>query len=287
MPSTTEAARAGLSVVVLTYRNAPFLDAQLRSLRGQLRPCDEIVVTEDGPYPGTREVIAAHGDHLAIRHVSHPDDGRRLCLARNRGILEARNSLILTLDHDVIFQPGSIERLRNTIRPGWAIGLRRVMIDARETELTVERSASGRSTSWTRLRLLSLCRRWEGRRFLFPMRRRDCTVPSQTWRGCAGFGLMVFRDDLDRVNGFDARYDGESYTEDLDLFARLDHAGVKFAHPDYRCSVGHLEHGRPDQDLTSRNYAFLEDVLDRRTVRASVGLAELEEAMPTGSNAAR
>ena len=276
-----EGERLHLSINILTYRNPGFLDAQLHSLRGQLRPGDEIVVIEDGPCDGTAEVVEAHREHLAIRHVWHEDDGRRLCLARNRSILESRHPLILFLDHDVIFRPRSIERLRRTIRPGWALGLRRVMLDDATTKRIVEDQAHLRPSFWPLLPWRALLGRWKGWRFLLPLRRRDCRGPSNDWRGCATFGFLCHREDLVAVNGFDTRCDGESYAEDWDLFARLRHSGVSFGHPDHLCSVGHLEHGRSDHSLESRNYRLLEEVERTSAVRARVGLEEMQASSGT------
>ena len=269
-----------LSIIILTYRNPEFLSSQLSSLRNQLRPGDEIVVTEDDRDEETAKMLVQQQEHLPIRHVRQDDDGRRLCLARNRGILSSRNPLLLFLDHDVILQPGSIERMRQTIKTGWALGLRRVMLDQRTTNKIVQNSIHLRPLFWSAIRWRAALQRWPGARFMFPLRRRDCSGPSNTWRGCATFGFMCFRDDVVAVNGFDTRYDGESYAEDWDLFARLDHAGISFGHPDRHCTVAHLEHGRATHRTDTRNYRLLEAVIASRQIRAEHGLSEMEESLP-------
>ena len=269
-----------LSIIILTYRKPDFLSSQLSSLRNQLRPGDEIVVTEDGRDEATARAIVQQQEHLPIRHVRHDDDGRRLCLARNRGILASRNPLLLFLDHDVILQPGSIERMRHTIKTGWALGLRRVMLDQGTTNKIVQDGIHLRPFFWSAIRWRSALQRWQGARFMFPLRRRDCSGSSNTWKGCASFGFMCFRDDVVAVNGFDTRYDGVAYAEDWDLFARLEHVGISFGHPDRHCTVAHLEHGHATHRTDSRNYRLLEATIASRQTWAEHGLSKMEESPP-------
>lgn len=97
----------------------------------------------------------------------------------------------------------------------------------------------------------------------------------------ASFGLLAYRQDLIDVNGWDNRFDKLYAAEDWDLFARLEHHGVKAALASRRCTVFHLFHdpiphdGRSDRDLLdNENYKMLSETIDNGTIRAKTGLEE-------------
>lgn len=277
--SSTTSARPksfGPTVDVLTphYRKPRFLRGQLKSLRGQIQRGDSVIVAEDGEDQDTEDVVGEFRDLLPIQHVTHQDLGSRKCFTRNQALAESTAALILYLDQDIALAKGTIDRLRRQIRPGWFIGLRRVMLDEASSERVLQRADDGRSLDFQRLRIRSLMLRLEGSRYLMPLRPRGCRGEPQDWRGMASFGLLAFRRDLIDVNGWDNRFDEHYYAEDLDLFVRLEHHGVKPAYASRRCTAFHLFHEPSHHDLDNENYKVLSETINNGTIRAKTGLEE-------------
>ncbi|MBT6381291.1 MAG: hypothetical protein HOJ89_13890 [Opitutales bacterium] len=119
--------------------------------------------------------------------------------------------------------------------------------------------------------------RWEGSRYLLPLRNRTPGGKPQTWKAAATFCVAISRSDFERIDGFDTRYDGVYATEDWDLFARLEHAGTKFGYLPRKATVAHLHHPKSKHDLKSRNYKFLDQVLSERRINAVSGISKMVE----------
>ena len=263
-----------VDVIITHYRDTPLLQTQLKSLEGQLRPRDSVIVAEDGADTDTEIVVQQFKSLLPIRHLTHRDQGRRLCYTRNQALADSKADIVLFLDHDILLAPGTIAHLRREIRSGWFIGLRRVMLDEELTAQAIKWITESRPFAFERLRLRSLVSRSKGSRYLLPLRDRGCKGAPQDWRGMASFGFLAFRQDLLDVNGWDTRFDQDYAAEDWDMFARLEHLGVKPAFASRRCTVFHLYHKQADHDLSNKNYRMLDETLKTKRTHAKEGLQE-------------
>ena len=63
-----------ISVCVTTYNGANYIEAQLRSILGQLSAHDEVIVSDDGSTDDTLPIIRGIGDKR-IRVLEHPHVG--------------------------------------------------------------------------------------------------------------------------------------------------------------------------------------------------------------------
>ena len=263
-----------VDVIITHYRKTQLLQTQLKSLEGQLRPGDSVIVAEDGEDTDTEIVIHQFKSLLPIRYLTHRDQGRRLCFTRNQSLADSKADIVFFIDHDILLAPGTIARLRREIRSGWFIGLRRVMLGEELTDRAIEWTTESRPFAFQRLCLHSLVSRLEGSRHLLPLRYRGCEGAPQDWRGMAAFGFLAFRQDLLDVNGWDTRFDQDYAAEDWDLFARLEHLGVKPAFASRLCTALHLYHKPADHDLSNKNYRMLDDTLKTKRTHAEEGLQE-------------
>lgn len=268
-----------VDVLIPHYRKPRFLRAQLSSLEGQLAQGDSVIVAEDGADPATKDVIREFQNQIPIRHTTHSDLGSRKCFTRNHALSRSDADLVLYLDQDIVLASGTIGRLRREIRPGWFVGLRRVMLDPLTSERVLQRAENHQSLNFHRLKFRSISRRLEGSRYLLPLRNRGCRGATQCWRGMASFGLLASRKDLIDVNGWDNRFDNEYFAEDWDLFARLEHRGINAAYASRRCTTFHLYHKASHHDLDNENYRMLSETISLRTVVAKEGLEETIEQL--------
>jgi glycosyltransferase involved in cell wall biosynthesis len=99
--------RPTVSVVIPAYNSAHLLPDAVRSVLGQTRPPDEVIVVDDGSTDDTPSVLAEFGNRLRI--VAHAEN-RGLPAARNTGIRAATGSLIALLDADDAWLPRMVEK---------------------------------------------------------------------------------------------------------------------------------------------------------------------------------
>ena len=176
------------SVVLPTYRRPEKLTRVVRAVIEQLGPDDELIVVDDGSGDATGVHLGRIRDPR-LRAVRQANQG--VSLARNRGVLEARNEVLLFIDDDEIPQPGWLSAHREAHRSN------------------DPKAVMGRAALVVRLR------------------RRTATVPPGERGGATlvNDSFSVRRADFDRIGGFDPRFFHGG--EDVDLGIRLRRAGVE------------------------------------------------------------
>jgi peptidoglycan-N-acetylglucosamine deacetylase len=97
-------------VVVPAYNEAAVVCRTVESLLEQEYPSLEIVVVDDGSTDGTYDVLlAAFPDHPRVRLFHKPNGGKASAL--NFGVERASGEVIVALDADTLFAPGTIAAL--------------------------------------------------------------------------------------------------------------------------------------------------------------------------------
>ena len=264
-----------ISVIVATYNREDALDAVLRGLSRQTDRGFEVLVADDGSGPATARVIAARAARQAfpLAHVRHEDRGFRLAEIRNRAILRSAGSLCIFLDGDCIPRPDFVAAHRRLAEPGWFVAGNRILLGQALTARILHEGLApelwGRG-EWLRHRL-----RGEVNRIgplaalpLGPLRRLGPTA----WRSARGTNLAIRRADLDRVDGFDATFNGWG-REDSDIMVRLIRAGIRRKDGRYATAVLHLWHPEADRARLPDNERRLDEVISGDRVRAVRGLS--------------
>ena len=266
-----------ISVILTTYQREDALDAVLRALARQTDRAFEIIVADDGSGPPTRTVVehrAAHTD-IPIKHVWQEDRGFRLAEIRNRAIGASGGTYCIILDGDCIPRPNFIAVHRRLAEPGWFVTGNRILLSQELTERVLAEASEAECfglQEWIVLRrrgkinrlapLLSLP--------LGPLRK----LRSRAWRGARACNLAVWRRDLERVDGFDATYNGWGL-EDSDLLIRLLRARIRRKDGNFATGVLHLWHPENDRSLLPDNQRRLNAIEGGDRVRSLVGLSAL------------
>lgn len=103
-----------LSVITLTKNRAEFLRENLRSLLGQTKPGDEIIIVDNGSTDETPSVIRQFTHSLPIRAFRTGKSG--FPALYNFAIAKTRNPVIVFYDDDCIASPGFLTGHRNAHR---------------------------------------------------------------------------------------------------------------------------------------------------------------------------
>ena len=96
----------GISVIIPTYNRASCLARAVASCLRQTHPDVEVIVVDDGSTDDTADVVAALADRYGVDRVRYLHQANAgACVARNRGLDEARGNYIQFLDSDDYLDP--------------------------------------------------------------------------------------------------------------------------------------------------------------------------------------
>jgi glycosyltransferase involved in cell wall biosynthesis len=273
---------AGLiSLIVTTYNRPDALQAVLAALASQTDRGFEVMIADDGSGPATVALVDRWRSRLGVplTHVWQMDRGFRAAEIRNRALLASRGDYCVFLDGDCIARPDFIASHRKLAQPGWFVTGNRVLLSPALTGAVLrDRLAPERwpPAEWGRQRLRGGVNRLAAllKLQLGPLRK----LAARQWRGARSCNLAVWRSDLDRIDGFDARFCGWG-REDSDLLIRLLHSGVRRKDGRFATGVIHLWHPEADRAALPANDALLAAVLGSSSTRAQRGLSALRESV--------
>ena len=267
-----------ISVIVTTYNREDALGAVLRSLSRQDEQGFEIIVADDGSGPATAGVVETWMSSMRVplRHVWQDDRGFRAAEARNRAIRASTGSYCIFLDGDCIARPDFVAAHRRLAEPGHFVTGNRVLLSSALSERIL---AGGLEPErWGIADFLA--QRWRGgvNRITpllgLPLGRLR-KLGGRRWQGARSCNVACFRNDLERVDGFDAMFAGWG-REDSDLFVRLIRSGVRRKDGRFATAVLHLWHPESERSRLSVNQAKLEVILQSDRSRALRGLSALD-----------
>ncbi len=252
-------AQPTLSVILSTYNKPLELRFALEALIAAERESDsqvEVLVADDGSTESTKEVIdeVKRDAPIKVEHVYQADEGFRLARIRNQSILKSTGDILIFIDGDSLAHPQALLAHAKRCRPGFASAGARCFLTEEESDAVLDGTkdpiqlgqlASNRE-AWRRRR-----RYFEG---LFHRYIGWKIRPKLIGGNCA-----IHRRDLERINGFDQRFEGWGL-EDDDLSRRLRKSGVKVLDSTLDSLVSHLFHlthpsHRPTMHHT-KNYQY-------------------------------
>jgi cellulose synthase/poly-beta-1,6-N-acetylglucosamine synthase-like glycosyltransferase/peptidoglycan/xylan/chitin deacetylase (PgdA/CDA1 family) len=102
-----------VSIVVPAYNEARVIESAVRSLARSDYPELEVVVVDDGSADGTGERVGQLG-LAAVRVIRQANSGKPAAL--NAGVSAATHDVIVTVDADTVFEPGTLSRLVQAFR---------------------------------------------------------------------------------------------------------------------------------------------------------------------------
>jgi GT2 family glycosyltransferase len=224
-----------LSIIVSTYNRCEKLTRALDSIAAATRPSGvevELVVVDNNSRDATREVVAAFADRspIPVRYAFEAAQG--LSYARNRGIREARGSLIANTDDDCI------------VDPQWLMEI------CGEFEASPDVGVVGGRVDLFDPKALTICiRPW-------PDRARCNDMPEILYR-IMGANLSFRRDVTAKIGGFDPAFGGTkgATADDVDFIYRARRAGFGVSYiPTARVRHDHGRYGDTDAARLARTY---------------------------------
>jgi glycosyltransferase involved in cell wall biosynthesis len=266
-----------VSVIVSTYEWPEALDAVLFGLSEQSDSDFEVVVADDGSGPETAAAVERWSDAFGgrLRHVRQGDAGYRLARVKNLGAQAAGGEYLAMIDGDSVPRRGFVRAMRSSALPGWFLGGKRLELSSDLTSrVLAERLPIHR---WSFVRWLREHNDVSPLPALTPRDRRrpgrDGLPEFVPHTERYGFLFGAFRDDFERVNGFDMRYEGWG-EEDIDLAVRLRRLGLRCGWPGPQGTLLHLWH--ESRTGTRPTVGLLEETRAADRLEAVSGLRQLD-----------
>ncbi len=231
-----------IAVLVSTFERPFHLRRSLVSIAGQrgVEGKMEVVVTDDGSRDETWEVVEEFARHarFPLTFTTHQHDGFRLARCRNEGVLCTAAPYLLFTDGDCLLPPDHVSTHLEFRRRGIAVAGESYRLDRPTSERITEPVVrSGEFAQWVPRRERSRLANKARRAWIYSLLRLR-NRPRLT-----GSNIGVWRDDFERINGFDENYVGWGL-EDRDLQLRLGQLGVRFRSILGRTAAYHLWHPR-------------------------------------------
>ena len=213
---------------------------------------------------------------MPLKHIWQEDQGFRAAEARNRAIRASSGSYCIFLDGDCLARLDFVAAHRALAEPGYFVTGSRVLLSRALSERILAEGLE--PESWGAAQLLVQCWRGEANRLvpliglpLGPLRK----LGGRRWQGARSCNVGCYRDDLERVDGFDATFTGWG-REDSELFARLIRSGVRRKDGRFATGVLHLWHPESERTQLAENDGKLDRVLHSDRLRAQHGLSALD-----------
>ncbi len=235
----TEIKNTRVSIVVATYNRPDALKVCIRSIFGQTRLPDEIVIGDDGSGQATLDAVKELQSEspVPIVHVWHEDKGFRKAKMCNKSMARATGEYIIEIDGDVFLHPRFVEDHLSMASPGHYVKGGRTNLGPALTDDICRSERPRIIRPWTRgidnkaensIRFMPLAR------YLAPRYRRN----RESAIGC---NMSFYRADFLRINGYDEFYEGWG-GEDWDFGKRLQQSGLTKRHLKFCGLVYHLWH---------------------------------------------
>lgn len=229
-----------IALLVSTYQRPAHLERSLASIALQRDVHDkmEVIVTDDGSVDETASMVQAFAQRapFPVKFTTHPHVAFQLSRCRNEGVAASEAPYLLFLDGDCILPPDHVRIHLERRRPHTVMAGACLRLDREESEqVTVDNIDKG---DFSKLGSA------KERRWLAKLRRQGWfyeAINHPTKPRLFGNNIGIWRDDYERVNGYDERFEGWG-CEDDDLRLRLRTAGVRIRSILGRTFTYHLWH---------------------------------------------
>jgi GT2 family glycosyltransferase len=112
-----------VSLIVVNWNGAGFLEDCLASLERQTYPNREFILVDNGSTDGSADILRAWSERLAPSTVICLDENTGFCRGNNLGFARARGEWIALINNDAVADPGWLEELVRHGRPDARIGM--------------------------------------------------------------------------------------------------------------------------------------------------------------------
>jgi len=254
------------SLIIATYNWKEALALVLKSVLGQSRLPDEIIVADDGSPDGTGELVRnfAARSVIPVSHCWQEDMGFRAARSRNNGIARAQGDYIILVDGDIVLEKHFVEDHIDCAEPEFFIQGSRALLGRKKTAAMLKRGLVDVRITDRGVGNRKNCLRSKVASGLF-------SGSTENYAGLKTCNFSFFRKDAVAINGFNEDFVGWG-REDSEFAARLMHSGTRRRNLRFRALAYHLYHPELEREALPKNDAILANTIKNRLTRCENGL---------------
>lgn len=255
------------ALLIATYNWPDALDMVLKTVAGQQRLPDEILIADDGSDDRTAKVIDGWKKRIKVpvRHFWHEDNGFRKTIILNEAISHTDAEYIIQIDGDILLEENFIKDHINAAKKGFYIKGSRALISPKNTTQILSSGTFNVQRESKRAKNKINATRSP---ILAPIFRKD-TFKSNNLRGC---NFSFWRADFIAVNGYNNDFQGWGH-EDIELAARLTNYGIKQRQLKMVAVCFHLHHKINSRKNEEINYNKYLEVVEKKIIKCENGYA--------------
>jgi glycosyltransferase involved in cell wall biosynthesis len=262
------------SVIISTYNRPAALQLVLTAFMSQKYTNTELIVADDGSTQATKTLIDQLNatSPIPINHVWHEDKGFRLAAIRNLAASKSNGEYLIFVDGDCVPFPQFVSNHIKLAEPGWFGTGNRILLGEKTTKDILAHQKP--IYQWNMLDLVLNRMSGNLNRVLPAITLPDISFRKRVrekWQGARGCNLAFWKNDFEKVNGFDERYEGWG-REDSDILIRLIRSGVMRKDTRFATPLLHLWHPEKSANDEVQNNPLLDNILDSSEIEAKVGL---------------
>lgn len=271
-----------VSLIISVYKDVSSLRTVLEGLRFQRYKEYEIVVSEDGESEEMRAFLQGYSHTNPIVHLTQPDVGWRKNQALNSAIRASGGDYLIFIDGDCVLHHRFVENhvrfagrkkilagKRVKLGPAFTTLFKENIEDLPSLERKVEKEKGAMRRDGAKFYEEAFYINPDGLLSFIPKLRRMHQL-----KGC---NMSFFREDIERINGFDEDYTLPAIGEDIDLTWRFKGIGYPLFSMRNLAVQYHLYH-RENWTDQSTNLQLMERKMGLRQYVCQNGLNKLAAA---------
>jgi len=258
------------TIIISVYKDVQALNIIIEALQNQSYPIDEIIISEDGNSKEIKEYFSSL-KFKNIKHLSQDDNGWQKNRALNRAIQASNNEYLIFIDGDCVPYSNFIEsHLKLQEKKTVLCGRRtepgeKFSKQLREESLSIKDFTKNYIKNYFQLKKDQIRHYDEGFYFhhnsmilkllAFIRRKKENHI--------VGCNFSCWKEDLEKINGFDEDFLLPTTGEDSDIERRMKHFGVKMKSCRYSANTIHLYHEKLfNPEISSKTEALMETKKD-------------------------
>lgn len=255
-----------VSLIITTYNRPDALLLVLRSIEGQIKLPDEVIIADDGSDRESQKLITdfQQSSNLNIIHSWQEDKGFRAAKSRNKAISKSNGDYIVLIDGDMILHPEFINDHINQAQTSYFVQGSRVLLTQDKTNQTLDQKKINFS-------LLSNGLQNRKNAFHSNILSKLFSNKRNYLLGIRTCNMAFYKQDCININGFNNEFEGWG-REDSEFIMRLLNSGINRKNIRFNAIQFHLWHNENIRDSLEKNNAILQDTINNHTQWCNNGI---------------
>lgn len=269
------------TIIVSVYKDTEALGFILDSLADQTIAPDQIIISEDGDSTEMAAFVATQKHRFPhLVHLTQPDEGWRKNKAMNNAIRIASNEYLIFIDGDCVPYSNFVQAHVENAQKGIVLCGKRFELGPKFTEQVKNHELSLREIEKKFLWYLPAMIRDDARHpedglYFKSHNLISRLIHSRYVRHIIGCNFSCYKEDFEKINGFDETYQLPAEGEDVDPSWRFRGMGIELKSCRNNANIIHLYHPKRFSEKEGKiNQAIMKERMEEKAYVCKNGLVK-------------